>query len=398
MKIALNIETVSTRRGGAEKYAGTLARWLAGRGHEVHVFACAMEQDGLTPAVRFHPVRPAAIPGLRWLRAYRFARLSERILRPHTFDLIIGFQKTWHQHAYIAVGGAHPATLACGSAQHRRPVARVGWWVSKRLNPKEWSFRAIARRQFQTVHRPCIIAPSRMVAEQFRHHHGIEPERITVVHNALDALTPPPAPDVRETFRRRHGIGDHEVAVLFVARNYGLKGLEPLLEAFAPVARTHRPAYLVLCGSGRESRYRRIAGRLGIAERVLFLGDVEDVGECFAGCDAFAFPSFYDPCSLVVLEAMAASLPVITTRQNGAGELLDEGKDGFVIDSAWDVEALSDRIRRLVADPALRATMGNRARENVARYTVEAQQEKLWRALETAAKDPQANPAVRDGR
>ena len=398
MKIALNIERVSTQRGGAEKYAGTLARWLAWRGHEVHVFARTMDREEFAADIRFHPVRPAEIPGLRWLRAYRFALLSERALRQDAFDLIVGFQKTWYQHAYIAVGGAHPATLVCRSAQHRSPVLRACWWLSKGISPKEWSFWAIARRQFHTVHRPHIIAPSRMVAQHFRQYHGIEPERISVVYNALDTATALPGPQARETFRRRQGIGEGDAAVLFVARNYGLKGLEPLLEAFAVVTRTHRHARLVVCGSNRERRYRRMVQRLRIANRVTFLGAVDDIGECFAGCDAFAFPSFYDPCSLVVLEAMAAGLPVITTRHNGACELLDEGKDGFVIDSPWDVEALSDRIHRLLADRALRATMGNRAHVKVGRHTVDARQEELWRALEEAAEDPRANPGARHPR
>jgi UDP-glucose:(heptosyl)LPS alpha-1,3-glucosyltransferase len=397
LKIALNIEVVSMRRGGAEKYAGSLARWLVGRGHEVHVFAREFDLDGTAGRIQFHPVRPARIPGLRWLRAYRFARLSEQALRRDRFDLIVGFQKTWYQHAYIAVGGAHPATLACRSAQHRSPAARAIWWLGKRVNPKEWSFGMLARRQFQTPHRPHVIAPSRMVAEHFHLFHGIEPERIGVVYNALDASLPLPGPEARRVFRRQHDIGGPDAAVLFVARNYALKGLEPLLESFASVARSERHARLVVCGSARQGRYRRIARWLNVADRVLFLGAVPDVGECFAGCDAFAFPSFYDPCSLVVLEAMAAGLPVITTKKNGAGELLDEGKDGFVIDSAWDTEALSERIRRLVAEPGLRMEMGACARRNVARYTVEARQEELWRALQDSASDPRADPAVRCG-
>jgi UDP-glucose:(heptosyl)LPS alpha-1,3-glucosyltransferase len=393
VKIALNIEVVSSHRGGAEKYAGSLARWLVSRGHEVHAFARECDLDGPSARVQFHPVRPTWIPGLRWLRAYRFARLSEQALRRDRFDLIVGFQKTWYQHAYIAVGGAHPATLACRSAQHRRLAVRTVWWLGKRVNPKEWSFGLLARRQFHTVHRPHVIAPSRMVADHFRRFHGVEPERIGVVYNALDFT--PSGPEARGAFRLQHGIGEQDAAVLFVARNYALKGLEPLLESFAVVARSERHARLVVCGSARQGRYRRMARRLNIASRVLFLGSVPDVGECFAGCDAFAFPSFYDPCSLVVLEAMAAGLPVITTQQNGAGELLDEGKDGFVIDSAWNTEALSDRIRRLVAEPKSRMEMGARARRNVVRYTVEARQEELWRALQDAASDPRADPAVR---
>jgi UDP-glucose:(heptosyl)LPS alpha-1,3-glucosyltransferase len=148
------------------------------------------------------------------------------------------------------------------------------------------------------------------------------------------------------------------VAVLFVARNYALKGLEPLLEAFAPVARDFSKCFLLVCGSGRDRRFRRQVLRLGLADRVLFLGFVDNIQECFAGSDAFVFPTFYDPCSLVVLEAMQAGLPVITTRQNGAGELLTEGIDGFVVESPWSKDQLTDRMARLVGDADLRSRMG----------------------------------------
>ena len=152
----------------------------------------------------------------------------------------------------------------------------------------------------------------------------------------------------------------------------------------------------MVCGSRRDGSYRRLAAALGIQRQVRFLGFVDDVQPCFAGCDVFAFPTFYDPCSLVVLEAMGAGLPVITTRQNGAGELLSEGQDGYVIDSPWALDALAQRLRRLATDDEQRRRMGRQARANVAHFTVHARLEELLAALRRAAADPQASPQLRD--
>ena len=383
MRIALNIEYVDARRGGAEKYAGTLARALHAAGHEVHVFARAVAAGELPNEIVFHLVPSSRLSRLKAFRAYQFAAVSETMMKPLDFDKIIGFSKVWYQDAYLAVGGSHPASLDYGSRRLRSRVPRILWWLCKYMSLRQWVFRAIARRQFSSGFTPRIIAPSRMVAEHFRRYHGIPGERISVIHNGLDRRDH--ANDnraLREAFRREQELEASHVGILFVARNYGLKGLEPLLEAFARLARSFPESRLVVCGNDRDGRYRRRAKSLGVEQKTRFLGSVNDVRPCFAGADLFAFPTFYDPCSLVVPEAMAAGLPVITTRQNGAGELLSDGDDGYVIDSPWHIDQMVDRLARLVGDGELRATMGRRAAVRAKELTVEAQTERITTILE----------------
>jgi UDP-glucose:(heptosyl)LPS alpha-1,3-glucosyltransferase len=395
MKIALNIEAIGARRGGAEKYAGTVARWLVSEGNEVHVFATEVDAGELPASTRVHHVQPMVLPGFGWLRAYLFARRSEQMLHKSHFDLIVGFNKVWYVDAYLAVGGAHAAALECNSRRFRSPIIRSLWWLSKVINPKQWVFRLIAARQFGGSHRPHIIAPAHLVAEHFRDYYGVEPGRISVVYNALDSLAL--ATDetaARQQFRKQVSLAPDHLAVLFVARNYVLKGLEPLLEAFVPVVRQRPEMRLVVCGSRRDGRFRRYAARLGLANRVIFLGFVEDIRRCFAGSDVFAFPTFYDPCSLVVLEAMQAGLPVITTKQNGASELLTDGVHGFVLDSPWSIKELSDRMLRLGSDHQLRRSMGQAARRQVQAYTVEARRQEMLAALETAARCGAGRPGL----
>jgi UDP-glucose:(heptosyl)LPS alpha-1,3-glucosyltransferase len=386
MKIALNIEAIGARRGGAEKYAGTVARWLFEAGNEVHVFARVVDSGELPAGTPIHTVLPTCPFGLGWLRNYLFARESEKLLRQHRFDLIIGFNKVWYVDAYLAVGGAHPAALECNSLRFQSPVMRAAWWATKWLSPKQWVFQAIERRQFGGSHQTHVIAPSHMSARHFEQYHGISQHHLSVVYNALDGLASlPDHAKVRERFRREQGLSLGDVALLFVARNYDLKGLEPLLQAFARVSRLVPSARLIVCGSNRDGRFRRQAAQLGLAHRVVFLGFVQDIRASFAGCDVFVFPTFYDPCSLVVLEAMNAGLPVITTRQNGAGELIHEGVDGHVIDSPWAIDQLSDRMRSLSTDRSLRRAMSEAAKRNVRMYTVEARQREMVEALERAS-------------
>lgn len=396
MKIALNSELVGARRGGAEKYAGSLARALATAGHEVHVVAREVDPGELPPEVVVHPVTLRRWPGLGALRAYRFAAASEQVLRGLSVDLILGFSKVWYQDAYLSVGGPHPATLEYSHRRFRSTTVRAFWQLGKLLSPKQWVFRLIDHKAFGCGDRPThVIAPSRMSAEHFVEYHGVPRERISVVYNGLDNARPlADAAAARQAFRHRHGLGPSEVAVLFVARNYSLKGLDPLLQAFAPVVTRYPQARLVVCGSRHESHHRRQAQRLGLGSRVQFLGFVDDVRECFAGADLFAFPTFYDPCSLVVLEAMAAGLPVITTRQNGAGELLREGIDGFVIDSPWAVEQLTHQLQRLVGNESLRRAMGQEAVRCVQGLTLDVRLKELTAVLEGIAQGQRAQPRL----
>jgi UDP-glucose:(heptosyl)LPS alpha-1,3-glucosyltransferase len=120
---------------------------------------------------------------------------------------------------------------------------------------------------------------------------------------------------------------------LFVGHNFALKGLKPLLAALAARRQQYRrarPIQLLVCGGDPEP-YRRLAGWLGLADSVHFLGFYPDVNACYWSSDFFVQPTYYDPCSLVVLEALACGLPVITTAQNGASELMADGREGYVL-------------------------------------------------------------------
>ena len=396
MKIALNIERLGARRGGAEKYAGALARQFAAAGHDVHIFAREVDRSELPANVVVRLVPTSNAIGLGWLRAYLFARASERALQAEQFDLIVGFCKVWRQHVYLAVGGTQPATLRYSSRRFRSSLMRGLWWLSKALSPKQWVFRWIARKQFHANYAPRIVAPSRMVAEHFQSDHGVGADRISVVYNALEQLGPAPSAESRETFRRRHGLAPGDVAVLLAAHNYALKGLEPLLAALARVAKKFPTAKLVVCGGSRDGAFRRQAERLRVADRVLFLRFVDDIQACFAGCDVFAFPTFYDPCSLVVLEAMAAGLPVITTRQNGAAELLVEGGDGFTIDSPWALDQLAARLEQLVGDENLRRRMGANARARAEAFAFPVRLAELMAVLTSAAEESPGFPNAKN--
>jgi UDP-glucose:(heptosyl)LPS alpha-1,3-glucosyltransferase len=149
--------------------------------------------------------------------------------------------------------------------------------------------------------------------------------------------------------------------------NYRLKGLVPLLHAVQRMPMSFR---LLVAGDPDVGPFRRLARRLGVLDRVRFLGYCPEMRNCYFAADFFIHPTFYDPCSHVVLEALACGLPVITTRHNGAAELLQPPREGFVIDDPHDLDQLAAAMTRLL-DPARRSACAQAARRAAAQWTFE---------------------------
>ncbi len=184
---------------------------------------------------------------------------------------------------------------------------------------------------------------------------GIDPARIRTIHNGVDAIEfSPGAPD-----RKRFRLPEDGPMALFAGDiRSPRKNLDTVLRALALVPRLH----LAVAGDLAGSPYPAMASDLGISDRIHFLGRVREMPSLMRSCDIFAFPSRYEACSLVMLEAMAAGLPVVTSRKTGGAELVPED-GGYLLDDPDDVAGLAGILEAVEGDPeGLRARSG-RARE-----------------------------------
>lgn len=362
MDIALCYESVLPARGGAETYIGDLARRLARDGHAVHLYAARWDAAALPAATHYHRLDVA--PGPRFLRPWRFGAACEQALAHNRHDVSVGFDKTWGQDVLYPQGGLHAASAAHNLLKHPGPVSRALAALGKWLDPAAWSFARLERKQYLRPDPPLIVVNSEMVKGHFEKFYGVGPESVRVVRSAIDPdrFEASDRPRRRHDERTRWGCSPDDTVGLFVAMNYRLKGLPQLLNAFALTARGN-PHRLVVVGNPNFARYERQARRLGISTRVTFLGHRSDPKDCYFAADYLVHPTFYDPCSLVALEALACGLPVVTTRYNGASELLSPPADGLVIDSPHDspklaaaMERLTDRGYLREASAAARAT------------------------------------------
>ena len=207
------------------------------------------------------------------------------------------------------------------------------------------------------------IATSRSraaIASELVGGYGWPAEKIAVVHNAveLDRFGDPAPPGLRAEL----GAADAPL-VLTAARLDDQKGLPVLLEAAARLP----GAIFALAGEGpEEENLRRLAERLGVADRVLFLGRREDVPSLLAACDVFALPSLYEGSSLALLEAMAAGRAVVSSAIPGTDELVEDGRSGLLVQPG-DSEALAAALARVLDDSGLRGSLAAAGRERAER-------------------------------
>ena len=363
MRIGLVVEQFDPRRGGLEQWSAQFVRRLSDGGHQVHVVAGRFGE-----AVHAMPIVAHRLEGAH--SRLGFAEAAQRKLQSLELDVIHDTGAGWYCDVFQPHGGSRRASIEQNLMllpRWMRPLKRaVGKWL-----PRYRRFDALCRRQYVDDGR-IVLALSRRVAADFQRYHGVPTRQIRLVYNGVDTerFSPAGRPKHRGAIRRRLGLEDGTLLLLIVAHNFRLKGVPALLRAVARLAARRLPVHLAVVGGKRLRGYQRAAGRLGAAGAVTFIGPVDDAVPYYAAADAYVQPTFYDPCSLVVLEALASGLPVITSCHNGAGELMAEGLEGHILSDPADVDELLGRLETLF-DASRRRRMGEAARRLALKHTLE---------------------------
>jgi len=178
-------------------------------------------------------------------------------------------------------------------------------------------------------------------------------------------------PSVRgDAVRREFSIPEGVPLLASVSRLFAEKGTPELLQAFAVVRKEVPAARLLIVGDetpfsqGFAAEMKTLAAKLGVSDAVVFTGPRSDVAQIMAACDVFTMPSYEEPFGLVYLEAMAMKRPVISVDNGGTPEVVEHGLSGL-LSPHKDVSTLAANIVKLLADPELRARMGDYGRKRV---------------------------------
>jgi len=348
-RVAIITERANIALGGAERSVLELAAALSGVGLDVEILSATGQTDSRNIRILCRDERS------RRVGYAAFEHALKNHLSQNKYDIIHSVLPFAFADVYQPRGGTYAESILRHAASH--PNKLVATW--KRLtaftNLRRSALLRAERKLSRGPDGPVIAALSHYVAEQFQRHYGAEPQRIVVIPNGVKIdrqFNKDQADRLRSQILARAGLkeADNPVLLLFAANNFRLKGLNPLIRAISAAARhdTHRKCCLVVVGRDGTYKYRRLAKRLHLwaaGQRIVFLGSVGHIQSALSIADVAVLPTFYDPASRFILEALAAGRPVITTRFNGAADLFVDGRHGKVIDTPDNVEALAEAIR-----------------------------------------------------
>jgi UDP-glucose:(heptosyl)LPS alpha-1,3-glucosyltransferase len=341
VKIALVILHADVARGGAERYTIDLAASLVARGHGVAVLASSF-QSGAMAGER---VLLKADGVTRTGRYAHFLDSLDAHLRVAKYDVVHAMLPVRQCDIYHPHAGLAAEAISEGHRAKAGSAAQTLAWMGNRFNARRRRFARVERELLNSKNPPVVLCLSQLIQSVVkRHYPNLAADRLVSLFNGidLDRYQPQHGCENRELIRGRYQFSDSDVVGLMLAHDFERKGLGQAIAALAETKRAATGGELKLLVGGKPDpgAYRQLARSLGVESRVIFAGPVREPAGFYQAADFFVLPTRFDPCSLVVLESLAMGLPVISTAQNGACEVMTSGEHGFVLPNPDDLTGL----------------------------------------------------------
>ena len=336
---------------GVGRHVMDLGEALTAAGHQCCILygSKRMDQRFATRVSQFQNSRAMAISKNPNLSDFRVARQIRGYIRKHgPFDIL-------HAHSTKAGLLLRLAAIGFPGAVIYTPHAPLT------MNP---ALPRLVRAVIAQSERALSFLTDRVIAVSYEEAHhlwecGLPKRKVCVVPNGIAQSGPQPEPKAANSA---------SVCIGFLGRLSPQKNAGLLIAAFALVLESHPAVSLTIAGTGPDqAALRKQVAGLGLADRVTWLNGTE--GNAMRSFDIFALPSSYEGMPYVLLEALAAGLPVVATAVGGVRSVIQHGKEGFVT-TPGDVEQFALALRTLVADPLLRKRCSEFAQVKAARFTL----------------------------
>ena len=345
LKIAVLNRVFSNAGGGAESYSIALVEQLAER-HDIHVFAQRIRHDW--PRVAYHQIsEPLRKP--RWINQLWFAAATWWATR-RGFDVVHSHENTWHGNVQTAHVVPVKYNLFKGQTGWRRALR----WLKVVTSPRLLTYLWLERVRYQPrPGRRVVVTSASLQAIMAATYPAsasitsiITPGILMPKHEITDA--------VRQQARSWLGLPPTAHCLLLVGHDYRKKGLPSMLEALHEL-----PDDVVLAVVGnlaQAAAFRTVLQRLGLVDRVFFLGALNDMTPAYQAADCLVHPTLEDTFAMVVLEAMAHGLPVVVSGPMycGISGLLQHEVNAMILDNPRSVSEISQAVQRVLDNPTLR--------------------------------------------
>jgi UDP-glucose:(heptosyl)LPS alpha-1,3-glucosyltransferase len=344
-KVAIIIERANIALGGAERSVFELARALSSAGLEVHVLAATGKKTGKNTHILCNS-------SVKRTSFNKFSKVLKEHLSLNHYDVIHSVLPFNFADIYQPRGGTYAEAILRNAASYENRFLQSYKRLTSMTNLRRSALLHAERQLCQQADGPLIAALSQYVADQVKQHYKTDTHRIALIHNGVKTNR---RTDTKSAERLRTQIlgqldlkeTDNPVLLLFVANNFRLKGLNALIKALhlaTTIKQAANKVSLIVAGKGKTRKYRHLAKAFNIHHKIVFLGHIKHIHNLLSIADVAVLPTFYDPCSRFILEALAAGKPVITTALNGTIDLFVHDKHGKIIDTPNNISALAEAI------------------------------------------------------
>jgi UDP-glucose:(heptosyl)LPS alpha-1,3-glucosyltransferase len=327
--------------GGAEGHTAELTSRIAKDArYDVHVFAnqWVNHDENIT----FHKIPIITFP--KYLTTPSFAYFAGlQISRMNSFDLIHTHDRIFNADVYTMHGIPHKV------------------WVhavrKKSMSLFDYSTELVESKLVKSGKRKKFIAVSTLVKEKFLEaYNDVDPASVSVIHPGVDIekFQKYNRQFCHNEVRRKFNIDPKDIIIVFVSMNHDIKGLDYLMTGLARFKSKHpeKRFKLLIGGKSSDRKYIHLAEKLGIGDAVIYTGEIQngEIAKLYLASDIFAMLSRCDTFGLTVLEAMAASLPVMISEHVGAKDIIRHGENGFIIGNEKNPDEIAHAIFFLSKD------------------------------------------------
>ncbi|MGD0279871.1 MAG: glycosyltransferase family 4 protein [Smithella sp.] len=341
--------------GGAELSSVEMTERLANQtGFDFHVLANRWQTSSTTTT--FHGIPIISFP--KFLTTISFAYFVQRQINRNNYSLV---------HSHERIFAADIFTMH--SIPHR-------YWVHnirrKQMSLYDSATAWVEKKLVYEGNCKIFIAVSSLTKDIFLQEYKINPDKVSVINPGIDLndYEQHNKGFVRNAIRGELGINASDPVILFVSMNFEIKGLDDIFFSLAKLKAQNKKFKLIVVGKGNIKKYTELARENQIISDVIFTGPVnnEKIIRMYLAGDLYIMLSKFDTFGNVVLEAMAAGLPVIVSGNVGAKDIVQEGKNGFIVNDTSDVDYIVAKIA-LLLDKNIRGRMSDAAYQTATQNT-----------------------------
>lgn len=308
------------------------------RGHEIHVYTAHWESDlEAQQGIKLHQIDVTG-----WQNHTRnklFADQVKQALDKEHYDLVIGFNKMPYLDIYYAADICYQARIDAERSFLYRLLPRYRHKIA---------FEAAVFSAKQST-KILSIAPRQQA--EFMRYYQTPAERFHLLPPGIakDRIAPMNAAEIRALVRKQYDLAQDDIILLMVGSGFKAKGLDRAISAFASLSPDlKKRCYFFVIGQDNPANFRKLAIKLNVKDHVYFLGGRLDVPNFLLAADLLIHPAYHENTGTVLLEALAAGLPVLTVDVCGYAYYIKDAKAGLVLDSPFRQIELNSALEKMI--------------------------------------------------